>query len=102
VEFRVVEADGSPVATQRCRVDRTNRPFRVGEETALKIGFRARLGGSNYQLSVRIFGPEDELLATSEGLIFFVTGRPGSVGVVDLRAAIEVDGVDRTDVREFA
>jgi hypothetical protein len=34
-----------------------------------------------------------------DNVMLFVAGRPGSLGAVDLRARIEVDGIDRTDVR---
>jgi hypothetical protein len=32
-------------------------------------------------------------------MLLFVAGRPGSLGTIDLRARIEVDGVDRSDTR---
>ncbi len=75
------------------------RAFRAGEEIDAVVRFRARLGGGNYELVLRIHSSDGELLGVSEGLILFVAGRPASLGPVDLRATIEVDGVDRTDRR---
>jgi ABC-type polysaccharide/polyol phosphate transport system ATPase subunit len=100
IEFRVIAATGLPVAVHTERLERQDDPFSVGEELPLSICFRARLGGGNYELGIRILGDEGEVLGESEALIFFVAGRPGSLGVIDLRAAIKVDGVDRTDFRE--
>jgi ABC-2 type transport system ATP-binding protein len=96
--FAIVGAMGVPVASHTRPLDREGR-FRAGEELEAGVRFRARLGGGNYELVVRIHSAEGELLGVSEGLILFVAGRPGSLGALDLRATIEVDGVDRTDRR---
>jgi ABC-2 type transport system ATP-binding protein len=98
VSFVVVSAGGVPVASQAQVVERSDG-FAAGDEAPLKVRFRSRLGGGNYELVVRIHGPDGELLGTSEGLILFVSGRPGSLGVMDMRATCLVDGVDRTDYR---
>lgn len=99
INFAVVGAMGLPVASHTRALESDSRPFRAGEEVAVTIGFRARLGGGDYELVVRILGDDGELLGVSKGLIMFVAGRPGSLGAIDLRARIEVDGVDRTDRR---
>jgi ABC-type polysaccharide/polyol phosphate transport system ATPase subunit len=94
-----VGAMGFPVASHSSTLVRDQRPFRAGEEVSVTIRFRARLGGGNYELVTRIRGADGELLGITEGLLMFVKGRPGSLGPVDLRAGIDVDGVDRTDRR---
>lgn len=99
VSFVVVSAGGVPVASHTEDVDRDGQGFTEGDETVLRVRFRARLGGGNYELVVRIHGPDGELLGTSEGLILFVSGRPGSLGVIDMQATCRVDGIDRTDRR---
>jgi ABC-2 type transport system ATP-binding protein len=98
VSFAIIGAMGLPVATHTRALHR-ERSFRAGEEVEASVRFRARLGGGNYELVVRIQSSDGELLGISEGLILFVAGRPGSLGAVDLHATIEVDGVDRTDRR---
>jgi ABC-type polysaccharide/polyol phosphate transport system ATPase subunit len=98
VSFAIIGAMGLPVASHTRALHR-ERSFQVGEEVEAGIRFRARLGGGNYELVVRIHSSDGELLGISEGLILFVAGRPGSLGAADLRATIEVDGVDRTDRR---
>lgn len=99
IEFRVVAESGSQVAAHREAIPSGEGPFQVGDELPLRIRFRARLGGGNYELGVRILGIDDKPLGNSEGLILFVSGRPDSMGAIDLRASIEVDGVNRTDFR---
>ena len=96
--FAIVGATGAPVAWHTRPLD-GGRTFRAGDEIDAGVRFRARLGGGNYELVIRIHSSEGELLGVSEGLILFVAGRPGSLGAVDLRSTIEVDGVDRTDRR---
>jgi hypothetical protein len=96
--FSIIGALGLPVASHTRPLERKD-PFRAGEEIEAGVRFRARLGGGNYELVVRIHSSDGELLGVSEGLILFVAGRPGSLGAADLRATIEVDGVDRTDRR---
>jgi ABC-type polysaccharide/polyol phosphate transport system ATPase subunit len=98
LSFAIVGAMGQPVASHS-QVLQRERPFREGEEVEAKVRFRARLGGGNYELVARIHSTEGELLGISEGLILFVAGRPGSLGALDLRATIQVDGEDRTDRR---
>ena len=98
LSFSIIGALGLPVASHTRPLDHEG-PFREGEDVEANVRFRARLGGGNYELVVRIHDSEGELLGVSEGLILFVAGRPGSLGAVDLRATIEVDGVDRTDRR---
>jgi hypothetical protein len=98
LSLSIVGATGFPVASHTGGLNR-DEPFEAGEEITAAVRFRARLGGGNYELVVRVHSDADELLGISEGLIFFVAGRPGSLGAVDLRARIEVDGVDRTDRR---
>ena len=94
----VISAAGMPVASHALPL-RSGRSFASGDEAEIRIGFRARLGGGNYELVLRFYGEDGELLGTSEGLILFVSGRAGSLGVIDLRAAILVDGEERTDLR---
>jgi hypothetical protein len=98
IDFAIVGANGFPVASHTRTVHR-DRPFQVGEEVETGVRFRSRLGGGNYELVVRIHSSDGDLLGTSEGLILFVSGRPGSLGAIDMRATIEIDGVDRTDRR---
>ena len=99
ISFVILGAMGTAVASHTSAV-RRERAFRAGEDVEASIRFRARMGGGNYELIVRIQSSDGELLGLAEGLILFVAGRPGSLGTVDLSATIEVDGVDRTDRRE--
>jgi energy-coupling factor transporter ATP-binding protein EcfA2 len=96
--FAIIGAMGAVVASHQAPVG-AGATFRAGDEVDVGVDFRARLGGGHYEVVVRIHSAEGELLGVSEGLILFVTGRPGSLGAVDLRSSIEVDGVDRTDRR---
>jgi ABC-type polysaccharide/polyol phosphate transport system ATPase subunit len=98
LSFDIVGAMGVPVASHS-RALGGERPFEAGEEVDAKVRFRARLGGGNYELVIRIHSSDGELLGISEGLILFVAGRPGSLGALDMRATVEVDGIDRTDRR---
>lgn len=96
--FAIIGALGAPVASHQEPLG-AGATFRAGDEVDVGVDFRARLGGGDYEVVVRIHSDEGELLGISDGLILFVTGRPGSLGAVDLRSTIEVDGVDRTDRR---
>ena len=98
VAFTIVGAMGVPAASHSRVVDRRH-VFQAGDDIDVGVRFRARLGGGNYELVVRIHTEEGEVLGVSEGLILFVAGRPGSLGPVDLRATVAIDGVDRTDRR---
>jgi hypothetical protein len=69
------------------------------DEILVRIAFRARLGGGTYLLSARLTDSGGHDLGGCEDLILFVAGRPGSMGVVDLKASIRVDGVERADRR---
>ena len=73
--------------------------YRAGEEIGVQIEFRARLGGGNYRLVAQLLDTQGQLLGASEGLVLFVAGRPGAIGVIDLQAEIEVDGAARADRR---
>lgn len=95
--FAILSA-GAPVALSS-RPLHGGRAFREGDEVDAGVRFRARLGGGDYELVVQVHSREGELLGVSDGLVLFVAGRPGSLGSVDLRSTIEVDGVDRTDRR---
>jgi hypothetical protein len=70
-----------------------------GEEIQIQVHFRARLGGANYKLAVDVYESAGCPLGGGNGLVMFLAGCPGAVGVVDLRADIEVDGMDRADRR---
>jgi ABC-type polysaccharide/polyol phosphate transport system ATPase subunit len=97
--FSLRTEGGNPVASHTAALQPSSARYRKGEELAVRIGFRARLGGANYRLAVELHDGAGDLLGVCEGPVVFVAGRPGSVGVIDLRAEIEVDGVDRTDRR---
>jgi lipopolysaccharide transport system ATP-binding protein len=98
VTFAVGTDTGLSVSSRTARLQ-SGGPFRHGDETVLDIPFRACLGGGNYEVVVRIHDDQGELIGTSDGLILFVAGRPGSLGAIDLRARITVDDADRTDLR---
>jgi len=93
-----VRSDTGVTVARCCHRFGQNQRITHGTEMVLKVPFRARLGGGNYELIAEICDG-DEPLGISEGLIVFVAGRAGSMGPVDLRAQIEVDGEDRTDRR---
>lgn len=97
--FVVRTAGGDVVTSHTEPLDGGSRGFAAGEETTLSIGFQARLGAGSYRLEAQILSPAGELLGVCAGLVMFVAGRPGSLGVVDLRSQISVGGVDRTDRR---
>ncbi len=89
---------GFPVLADTRRLDPGGAGFTSGEEATLRIGFRARLGGGSYRVTVSLRRPNGELLGAST-VMLFVAGRPGSVGAVELLTSFSVDGVDRTDTR---
>ena len=97
-----IETDmGYPVSVDASRVEAPAEGFRAGEQVELRISFRARLGGGSYRLAIALRGPTGAQLAASDGLMLFVAARPSSIGVVELCAEFEVDGVDRTDYRSM-
>jgi methionine-rich copper-binding protein CopC len=98
VTFELTTDTGLPVSAQTSSPDAL-RTFEPGEETLIRLPFRARLGGGNYALAARLADGDGHPLGGCENVMLFVSGRPGSLGVIDLRAEIEVDGVDRTDLR---
>jgi hypothetical protein len=99
VEFSIRMDGGIVAMTQTHALDPHGGIFRGGDEVSLRIRFRARLGAGSYRLAVWLRTRSGELLGGCDGPVLFVAGRPGSVGVIDLRARIDVDGHDRTDRR---
>ena len=97
VELAVRTDSGLPVTSHR--QDLESERFAAGEEALFTLAFRTRLGGGGYRLGVRLLDAAGTRLGESPELLMFVAGRPGSLGIIDLRAGIEVDGVDRTDRR---
>ncbi len=97
--FAMTTDTGLPATSHTSRLGPSGCRFRSGDEALVKIGFQARLGGGNYELTVRIHDHDGHVVGVCDGVILFVTGRTGSVGIIDLRAQIEVDGVDRSDAR---
>jgi hypothetical protein len=95
-----LRADGGQVIARfEADLDSEEDGFHQGEELVARIDFRARLGGGNYRLAVEIQDSAGRILGGCDGLVMFVSGRPGSLGFVDLHARVEVDGADRTDRR---
>jgi hypothetical protein len=99
LEFAVTSDAGASVAGSSMPLELSSSPFGAGEQIHVALGFRARLGGGNYELAVRIRGSDGRLLGERDRILMFVAGRPCALGAVDLRATIEVDGVDVTDRR---
>jgi ABC-2 type transport system ATP-binding protein len=97
--FSLRTEGGEVVTVQTLALDPAEGDYEAGQEIRLSVQFRARLGAGSYRLALEILDAEGERLGQSEGLVLFVAGRPAAVGVVDLRAQIDVDGVDRTDRR---
>jgi ABC-type polysaccharide/polyol phosphate transport system ATPase subunit len=98
VEFSLRTDGGSLVTLQTLALDQADS-YRAGEEISVSIRFRARLGAGSYRLALELVDSAGDRLGRCDGLVMFVAGQPASVGVIDLRAEIEVDGVDRTDRR---
>jgi ABC-2 type transport system ATP-binding protein len=97
-----IETDmGYPVTIDASRVEAPAEGFRAGEQAELRVSFRARLGGGSYRLAIAFRGADGAALGASDGLMLFVAARPSSLGVVELCAEFEVDGVDRTDYRSM-
>lgn len=95
-----IRTDGGDVITRVVSgLDPGGGGFTRNDELRLRIDFRARLGAGNYRLAVEFRDAAQQTLGSCDGLVLFVSGRPSSLGVVDLRAQIEVDGTDRTDRR---
>jgi ABC-2 type transport system ATP-binding protein len=97
--FSVTTEAGALVSRQASPLPAPLRSSAPGEQLGLRIPFRARLGGGNYVLAVEVQDTAGRRLGGLDNVMLFVAGRPGSLGAVDLRARIEVDGIDRTDVR---
>ena len=99
VEFAVTTETGFPVSSVTRAVDAdAPRAFQPGEEIALKIPFRARLGGGATR------SRHGSTIATgngSEDARTWCCSWPATrlAGLIDLRARIAVDDVDRTDAR---
>lgn len=96
--FSIIGPAGLPVTSYTTALRLADGVVNSGDEAMLQVRFRARLGGGSYELTLRI-DDRGAAIGFCDGVILFVSGRTGSVGVVDLRARIEVDGVDRTDQR---
>jgi len=99
VRFAMSTDGGFPVMSQVSTLGEAGSRYQPGDEVDVRIDFNARLGGGTYRLEIELIDPAGEQLAGCDDLILFVAGRPGSVGVIDLRSQIEVDGADRTDRR---
>jgi ABC-type polysaccharide/polyol phosphate transport system ATPase subunit len=98
LQFSLRTDGGSLVTRQTLSLDQVGE-YRAGDEISLSIRFRACLGAGSYRLALAVLGSGGDCLGRFEGLVMFVAGRPASIGVIDLQAQIEVDGVDRTDRR---
>lgn len=69
------------------------RRFGPGDEAEIEVSFRPLLGGDTYRIVLNILDDENHpIYSDTEGLLVFVESRPGSAGLVDLRASIVVDG----------
>ena len=70
-----------------------HRTFEPGEESDVRIRLNAALGGGVYQLGVevRASGADVPPLRT-DGVLLYVSPRPGALGLADVQAAFEVDG----------
>jgi len=90
---------GTLVSAHTSVLASSENSYQPGGEALVSVPFRARLGAGTYRLGLDLVDVEGNLLGGCGGLVMFVAGRPGSIGVVDLRAHIEVDGIDRTDRR---
>jgi ABC-2 type transport system ATP-binding protein len=97
LEFSLVGDRGDSVTVSRVALGSAS--YSAGEEARLRVEFRARLGAGTYRPRIQIRDPEGGTLGEAEGLVLFISGRPASVGPIDLRAEIDVDGVDLTDWR---
>jgi ABC-2 type transport system ATP-binding protein len=98
IEFAVKTDNGLLVMAQSAPLPSEPR-LDAGAELLVRVAFRARLGGGTYLLSARLIDSAKQDLGGCEDLILFVAGRPGSMGAVDLRASMRVDGVERADRR---
>ncbi|MDP1807007.1 MAG: Wzt carbohydrate-binding domain-containing protein, partial [Acidimicrobiales bacterium] len=69
------------------------RTFEPGEETDVRIRLNAALGGGVYQLGVEVRDSvADVPPLRTEGVLLYVSPRPGSLGLADVQACFEVDG----------
>jgi ABC-2 type transport system ATP-binding protein len=73
------------------------RTFDEGDETTIKIEFRARLGGGSYRLRIALREPTATEPAIATETSLFVSPRVGAAGMADVCTTIEIDGEDRTD-----
>jgi ABC-type polysaccharide/polyol phosphate transport system ATPase subunit len=99
VRFSIQTDGGIPATSHTTTLAPAGTSYSAGDEIELRIKFRARLGGGSYRLLVELRDGDEQALGGCDDLILFVAGRPGSVGVIDLRARVDVDGTDRTDRR---
>jgi hypothetical protein len=75
------------------------RSYAAGEEAAVQVSFRLRLGGGGtFHINVDITDSESTvLLSDPNGPSFFVPPLLGVTGPADLEATIAVDGDVRTN-----
>ncbi len=92
VVFRIYAEDGTlAFATRTLAGDW--RKFTSGDETDVEINFRCRLGGGTYRLTLIVTDRDGrDLYEDFEGLLIYAGGRPGTIGIADLEADVEVDG----------
>ena len=74
------------------RTDHGWRTFTPGQESTIRISFRARLAGGAYRLLIDVKDRTGaDRLALCDELILTVSERAGSAGIVDVGADIELD-----------
>jgi ABC-2 type transport system ATP-binding protein len=98
--FRVIAQNGIVAYTMQTTIGDDWRSFAAGEEAGVEITFRARLGGGGtYRIALVVVADdrEGDLLHDQNGPSFYVPPRFGVMGFADLDAAIEIDGVSRSE-----
>jgi lipopolysaccharide transport system ATP-binding protein len=91
-QFQIWSQRGVFVYGRRTLTSLTRR-FEPGDEVEVEVPFRPLLGGDTYRLVLNILDDDnDPIYSDSDGLLVFVETRPGTAGLVDVRASIVVDG----------
>ncbi len=91
IAFGSATADGLFGGVAATEPGRRWRTFQPGDEAELRIAFLARMGAGTYRLAVDVKDRDGgRVLARSDHILLTVAGRPGTSGLADVGARIEL------------
>ncbi|MDP9074763.1 MAG: polysaccharide ABC transporter ATP-binding protein [Actinomycetota bacterium] len=99
IVFRVLGEDGTLAYSMQTPIGEVWRKYLAGEEAAVAIEFRPRLGGGGtFHINVDVTDSGSVVLVSDpNGPSFFVPPRHGVAGPAELEATIVIDGEHRTN-----